>query len=386
MSISYLKKAAELRMQDAEKAYALGDYTRALTGFQIASENYRKLSDAEPINGAAWTTKALVCERKMEEVKSALSTPTRPATMKREPPQSKTASAGQAAQVASADSAEAEKNKPDYSGYSFEVSKPNKSITFSDIVGLDEAKAAIYDKLIDPLEHPEIYQDYGLEAGGLLLLEGPPGTGKTTFSQATASVLGYPFINVPSTQLVSKYVGETETNVKNLFDEVRRFIREQNTPVILYLDEFDSIARNSGGDDKVANSVVPILKTQLQGFDSENGKIFIIASTNYFELIDSGIVDRFQCIHVPLPNELARKMIFQKKFKKIKGKKGDYELLDFDLLAKESAGMSGRGITAVVQDFLLMLAKRDAKGVQLKKGVNETLVELIHTRKNAGKN
>ena len=118
----------------------------------------------------------------------------------------------------------------------FKPADPNEKISFDDIIGLADAKAAIHRILIDPLKSPEIYGRYGIKAGGFILLEGPPGTGKTTFAKAAASELEVPFAEIDSNSLINSYIGETGKNIDKLFSSARTYAKNCGKPVVMFLD------------------------------------------------------------------------------------------------------------------------------------------------------
>ena len=266
--------------------------------------------------------------------------------------------------------------------YDLIFSQPNNKITLNDIIGLDEAKIAIHSLLIEPLKNPEAYAAYGLQAGGNILLEGPPGNGKTTFAQAVACEVGLPFVEVNSTSLVDPLIGNTAKNIKKTFSEIRRYVHQHHTAVIAFFDEFEEIARARGGDSKTSEESVPELLRQLQGFNTDNKNIVIIAATNLKNLIDPGILDRFgDCINIPMPTKNDRKQLFALKLRGLQ----ELNELDLDVLAEVSDGLSGRGITNSCLDFKRkILAPRKAGQLVLEDPLTDIFVDRIKKMK-AGK-
>ncbi|MDE6401926.1 MAG: ATP-binding protein, partial [Clostridiales bacterium] len=237
--------------------------------------------------------------------------------------------------------------------------KPNENITFDDIIGLDEAKAAINRLLIDPLKSPQAYKKYGITAGGFILLEGPAGTGKTTFAKAAACSLGMPFAEINANMLVDSYIGKTGKNIDALFAEARRLSAEKGMPVVLFLDEIDYLAQRRGGENKTAAEAVPALIKQMDGFSTGADNIVLIAATNIKSSLDPAILSRFShAINIPLPTEAERKLLFAAKLKMLDA--ADLSALDLDEAAKRSIGFSGRDISQAALDLKNALAARDA--------------------------
>ncbi|MBD5132171.1 MAG: ATP-binding protein [Clostridiales bacterium] len=259
------------------------------------------------------------------------------------------------------------------------VVKPTDKITFDDIIGLDEAKEAIRRLLIDPLNNPEAYKKYGLKAGGFILLEGPPGTGKTTFAKAAAHELGVPFAEVNANALVDSYIGKTGKNIDKLFREARNLAEKKKCPVVLFVDELDFLAQKRGGENKTAAEAVPTLIKQMDGFGTNADDLVLIAATNIKESLDTAVLSRFRnVINIPLPMEADRQKMFALKLKRVSEK----DLAELDLMgaAKLSDGFSGRDITQVSLDFLSILAARDAQIKPVDKPLGELLNSLIIKR------
>ena len=265
---------------------------------------------------------------------------------------------------------------PNSGEYELEFSKPNEKVTFDDIIGLENAKKEIRRKLINPLAHPKEYARYRLNPGGNILLEGPPGNGKTSFAKATACEVNLPFIAVKCESLVDSHIGATGKRINKMFSEVRRFVAEKKTAAILFLDEFDAIAKSRTGDNKTAEEAVPTLISELDGFDTNNNNIIILAATNLKSMLDSAVLSRFSSVYIPQPDQEARRLIFETSLKQCNVSDEDLERLDLITAAAACDGMSGRDIKTIVTNLVRELAERDS-GKSLNDTIQNLLMKLI---------
>ena len=269
---------------------------------------------------------------------------------------------------------------PTETGRFLTAAKPNERISFDDIVGLDEAKSAINGLLINPLKNPRAYEKYGIKAGGFILLEGPAGTGKTTFAKAAACSLGMTFAEVNANSLVDSYIGKTGKNIDALFAEARALAEQKGEPVVLFLDEIDYLAQRRGGENKTAAEAVPALIKQMDGFSTGAENIVLIAATNIKDSLDAAVLSRFRnVIHIPLPTERDREKLFALKLKRVD--KADLDGIDLYEAARRSDGFSGREIAQTSLDLLNALAARDAGLRELSAPVGELLCAFIDARR-----
>ena len=186
--------------------------------------------------------------------------------------------------------------------------KPN--ISWSEVIGLEDAKSALRESIIYPTKRPDLFP-LGWPKG--MLLYGPPGTGKTMLAAATASEMDGYFINVDASAMMSKWLGEAEKNVSKIFKIARKYAEREGKPVILFVDEVDSLlgSRNSevGGEVRTKNQF-------LTEMDGVNGKghdlmMYVIGATNKPWTLDWPFLRRFQKrIYVALPNTPARESLF----------------------------------------------------------------------------
>lgn len=241
----------------------------------------------------------------------------------------------------------------DEEGFYTFYSADSLKVGFDDVIGLNEAKDAVTEYVINPIKHPEAY-NYNFLGNKCILLEGPPGTGKTTFAKAVARELGQPFAMVNTAALVNAYVGKTAQNIDKVFNALREYVRVNNCGLTVFFDEFDEVAKSRDGDDKVSLAAVPALLRNLDGMQ-DNSKFLIMANTNCKDMLDKGIQDRFRRkIHIPLPDLDTRKRLFRDKLGKTLEPEY-FNQLDFDALARASEGRSGRSITQVCDDFLYFM-------------------------------
>jgi transitional endoplasmic reticulum ATPase len=182
------------------------------------------------------------------------------------------------------------------------------NVGFSDIGGLEGVKEEIRKAIIYPFTHKELYQMYGQKAGEGILLYGPPGCGKTMMAKAAAKECGADFISVKTSSIVSKWVGASEKNIKQIFDTAR-----QSEKAIIFFDEIDSVAvRRSEGED-YAKRVVNEMLAQMDGVDTTGDDILVLAATNEPWSIDPALrrPGRFsKLVFIPEPDLDAREAIF----------------------------------------------------------------------------
>jgi transitional endoplasmic reticulum ATPase len=219
--------------------------------------------------------------------------------------------------------------------------KPN--VRFADIAGLEDVKAEIYLKMIHPFRHPELAQHYGIDVGGGLLLFGPPGTGKTMIAKAVACEVDATMFVISPAQLLSKWVGEAEQNVRKLFTAAK-----QEAKSVIFIDEIEALVpRRRSSDSAVMQRVVPQILQELEGFERKaNQALMFLGATNEPWSLDPAVMrpGRFDAkVYVPLPDAAARFRLFEIYL-------GDRPLDDdvnLAALVEQTAGYSGADIKAV---------------------------------------
>ncbi|XP_066256260.1 peroxisomal ATPase PEX6 isoform X2 [Euwallacea similis] len=157
---------------------------------------------------------------------------------------------------------------------------------WSDVGGLSDVKEEIIKTINLPLKHPKLFESSGLSRSGILLF-GPPGTGKTLIAKAVATECGICFLSVKGPELLNMYVGQSEQNVREVFERAH-----QASPCIIFFDELDSLAPNrglSGDSGGVMDRVVSQLLAEMDGLNN-GGKVFIIGATNRPDLIDPALL------------------------------------------------------------------------------------------------
>jgi len=198
-----------------------------------------------------------------------------------------------------------------------------------------------------PIEHREKFKKFGLNPSTGVLFYGPPGCGKTLLAKAIANECQANFISIKGPELLTMWFGESEANIREIFDKAR-----QAAPCVLFFDELDSIARsrggNSGGDAGGAGDrVINQLLTEMDGMESKKS-VFIIGATNRPDIIDGALMrpGRLdQLIYIPLPDLASRMQVFKAVLKKSPIAKD----VDLEFLAHKTEGFSGADLTEICQ-------------------------------------
>ena len=257
------------------------------------------------------------------------------------------------------------KNIKEYNSGSDCSDKENKKIsaiqipdiTLSDVAGMKNVKDEIYQRMILPLKNPAGAKKYGVNMGGGVLLYGPPGTGKTFFAKAVAGELKIPFYAITAADIFSKYVGESEKNIRDIFQELRK-----NKLSVLFIDELEAIFRSRSADiHETTRKIISILLQELDGIASNNSGMLLIGATNAPHLIDEAFLrtGRFDAkIFVGLPDVAARKQIIESNFADLRL---PFEDGLIDALAECTENFSGADLKGFTQKVKLKAFSSNAK-------------------------
>lgn len=246
------------------------------------------------------------------------------------------------------------------------IEKPN--IHWDDIGGLEGVKQELREAVEWPLRYPDLIAAARVNPPKGIMLYGPPGTGKTLLAKALAAESEANFIAIRGPELLSKWVGESEQGVREVFRKAR-----QAAPSIVFFDEIDALApsRGSGSDSNVTERVVSQLLTEMDGIIPLNN-VTVVAATNRLDLVDNALLrpGRFdKVVEIPLPDESARKQILQIHLKGKPLASG----VDLEKLAKDTSGMSGAEIAGMVQTASMLAVRSfiDKHGSSYKKALDQ---------------
>merc|ERR1711990_593514 len=261
------------------------------------------------------------------------------------------------------------------------------NVSWADIGGLERVKAELRETIQYPLEYPEHFEKFGMQPSKGILFYGPPGCGKTLLAKAVANECQANFISIKGPELLTMWFGESEANVREVFEKAR-----QAAPCVLFFDELDSIAKSRGssvGDgggsgDRIINQVL----TEMDGMGAKKN-VFIIGATNRPDIIDPAVLrpGRLdQLMYIPLPDEGSRLSIFKANLRK----SPIDPAVDLHHLARVTKGFSGADLTEICQRACKLairecIAKdiehekeRIAKGLE---GMDEDFDAVPHIRK-----
>jgi transitional endoplasmic reticulum ATPase len=237
-------------------------------------------------------------------------------------------------------------------------------VKWGDVGGLENIKEELKEATEWPLKYSDVFRKANTSPPKGILLYGKPGTGKTLLAKAVASESGVNFISIKGPELLSRYIGESERGVREIFKKAR-----QAAPTILFLDEIDSIVPRRGpgySDGRVTERVISQLLTEMDGIEELKG-VIVLAATNRLDLIDPALLrsGRFDLLlEVPVPDDKVKEEIFRIHTKN-KPLAGD---IDLKALAKEADGMAGSDIEFICRKASVFAIKEFLDKPQQKNG------------------
>ncbi|KAJ5693022.1 Vacuolar protein sorting-associated protein 4 [Penicillium macrosclerotiorum] len=236
--------------------------------------------------------------------------------------------------------------------------KPN--VKWEDVAGLESAKEALKEAVILPIKFPHLFTGKRQPWKGILLY-GPPGTGKSYLAKAVATEANSTFFSVSSSDLVSKWMGESERLVKQLFNMAR-----ENKPAIIFIDEVDALCGPRGeGESEASRRIKTELLVQMDGVGKDSKGVLILGATNIPWQLDAAIRRRFQRrVHISLPDFNARMKMFMLA---VGSTPCHMTQADYRTLAEMSDGYSGSDISIAVQDALMQPIRKIQTATHYKK-------------------
>jgi len=214
----------------------------------------------------------------------------------------------------------------------------DEKVMLDDVAGMEEVKRRLHLSFLGPLRNPELMKQLGKQLRGGLLLYGPPGCGKTYLARAVAGELGARFLSVALSDVLDMYLGVSERNLHEIFENARR-----NSPCVLFFDEIDALGRKrSLRRESAGRDVVNQLLSELDSVSSDNSSMFVLAATNHPWDVDAalrrpGRLDRMLLV-LP-PDEAARRAILERSLES-----RPTEGVDLDWLAKKTEDFSGADV------------------------------------------
>ena len=262
-----------------------------------------------------------------------------------------------------------------------EVFIESPDVSWEQVGGLAEVKKELMEAVEWPMKYPGLYDKLGHKMPRGILLHGPSGTGKTLMAKAVATQSEATFISVRGPELLSKWVGESERGIREIFKRAR-----QSAPCVIFFDEIDSIApiRGAGGETAVTERVVSQLLTELDGMENMHG-VIVLAATNRADMIDPALLrpGRFdKIVSIPLPDKESRRMILKINCEDIPIADPDGpDKIDYDKLAENTDGLSGADVAAIANTAVSLVVHEHLDGAPDPKAVEEKVVNARVTMK-----
>lgn len=246
-----------------------------------------------------------------------------------------------------------------------------QQITYDQVGGLSKQIELLKSTIELPLNNPSLFSDFGISPPRGILLHGPPGTGKTMLLRCVAnSITEAHVLTINGPSIVSKYLGETENAIRDIFNEAKKF-----QPSIIFMDEIDSIAPSRTSDDsgETESRVVAQLLTVMDGM-GDNGRIVVIGATNRPNSIDSALrrPGRFdQEVEIGIPDVEAREEILTKQFAKMNSEKCQITKEEIASIASKTHGYVGADLTALCRESVMKAINRG-----LTVGIPQTAIKV----------
>lgn len=233
------------------------------------------------------------------------------------------------------------------------------NVKWEDIAGLDQAKEALKEAVILPVKFPQLFTGNRKPTSGILLY-GPPGTGKSYLAKAVATEANSTFFSVSSSDLVSKWMGESERLVKQLFTMAR-----ENKPSIIFIDEVDALCGPRGeGESEASRRIKTELLVQMNGVGNDPTGVLVLGATNIPWQLDAAVRRRFERrIYIALPEVEARTRMFELNIGDVPC---DCTPHDLKILAEMTDGYSGHDIAVVVRDALMQPIRKIQQATHFK--------------------
>ena len=258
------------------------------------------------------------------------------------------------------------------------VEVPN--VTWEDIGGLEETKRELQELILYPIEHPEKFHKFGMQPSKGVLFYGPPGCGKTLLAKAVANECSANFVSIKGPELLTMWFGESEANVREVFDKARAA-----APCVLFFDELDSVgtARGGGHGDAggAGDRVMNQLLTEMDGVGAKKN-LFFIGATNRPDILDEALIrpGRLdQLIYIPLPDKPSRESILRANLRKSKVAPN----VSLSFVAQLTEGFSGADLTEVCQRAAKAAIRQSIEAEEQKKvlmkegGEDEQMMEMV---------
>ncbi|KAF9311852.1 AAA ATPase cdc48 [Podila horticola] len=252
------------------------------------------------------------------------------------------------------------------------------TVTWNDVGGLEKVKQELQETVQYPVEHPEKFLKFGMSPSRGVLFYGPPGCGKTLLAKAIANECQANFISIKGPELLTMWFGESEANVRDVFDKARAA-----APCVMFFDELDSIAKARGGSagdaggagDRVLNQIL----TEMDGMNAKKN-VFVIGATNRPDQIDNALLrpGRLdQLIYIPLPDEGSRLAVLKSALRKSPVSSE----INLDFIAKSTHGFSGADLTEICQRAVKLAIRENIEAdirrerERKERGDDETMIE-----------